>query len=294
MDLLQREKVFNFWMNIRLKYNSFSHNICVKHVEILLVSIFDVLPLVSKKKIFDSTPPQIFLCVFGLQKVPYSNRISDLQEIAVTNLSTFFDESYKKKNQNDIHKFAQDLKSVSNTNLHSSDLNNYILKLLNFIVGRCDLNLFLRLRESLKFLMHQNLQFNVDLIENMFEKLKENNDGRIDFFYLFIQSLAHSESYKSCANNFIRTLSSNRNSQIFFVKTTDNADLVGLNFKKRKLDFTSTPMVKDKLCDETLFEHSLEKMCLKINELKNNVNRQLTTNEQNLTLKLIKALQSML
>lgn len=295
MDPLQREKAFKFWIDIRMKYKAFLQDIAMRQMEILIASIFDILPLVSKKRIFESTPQEMFLCILGLQRIPESDKKYNLRSDIVKELLKFFDNNNKNKDQVDFKIFLQKLKIISNENINNIELNENILKLVNFSLGRSNSSSYLLLRVCLKFLNNQRLQFREDLIENMFEKLQKNNDGRLEYFYSFIQILLCNETHKEITMNFIRSLNPNKISQIFIPTniSKENVDTGVVNLKRIKLDFTSTPFGKES-SNEKLIEHSLEKMCSRTKELKANLKRPLTTTEHSLTMKLIENLQSIL
>lgn len=234
------------------------------------------------------------MSIFGLQRVPDSNKKSDLKDEVVKELVQFFDDSNRKMDYNRLNTFLQNLKIISNINLHNSELNDHILKFLNFAVGRNDLSLFLRARVCLKFLIHQDPKFREDLIENMFEELNKNDDGRVEYFHIFMNRLLHSEVHGTITAKFIKSLKSDNISQIFVPKNIERGNPFGINFKKRKLDFTSTPLGKKPPLNEKFIENSLDKMCLQVNEMKADLKRPLTIAEQSLKKKLIENLQSML
>lgn len=299
MDPLQREKAFKFWMDIRMRYNVILQDLAIRHMDILIASIFDILPLVSRKRIFESTQNEIFLCILGLQRTPDSENRSNLKNNIVKELLKFFDSINKRKNQGDLKTFLQNLKIISNENVNNIELNEKVLKFVSFSLRRSNPNSYILLRICLKFLSNQSLKFREDLIKNLFDELQKNNDGRIEYFYSFIQILLCSENHKEITENYIRSMNSNKISQIFIPNINinkDNSDPGVINFRKRKLDFmmcTSTPLGK-KSSNEKLFEHSLEKMCSEIKELKANLKRPLTTTEHSLAMKMIQNLQSML
>lgn len=270
-------------------------------MEVLIVSIFDILPLASKKKIFVSTNEKLFLIIFGLQRIPDANNRSDLKSTIVEQLLRFFEESTNGKDTNCLNAFFENLQSIFNVNLQNRELNDHILKLVNFLIGnrlgRNPLNVSLMLSICLKFLSNQDLQFRVDLIENMFEELQKNADGRIEYFYMFLNKLLKNENHRTITKHFIRTLRSTDILKMFVSNNMEKANPTTsdeMPFKRKKLDFTSTPLGKNSQSNEKCLEQSLEKMCFRISDLKANLKRPLTNVESSLTKKLIDNLQSML
>ncbi|KAL5281581.1 hypothetical protein ACFFRR_005130 [Megaselia abdita] len=298
MDPLQREKAFNFWIDIRVRFHVLTESFGIKHVEILLVFIFDILPLATQKKIFESTGTKMFLCIFTLQRVPDSKGMTDLKTGIVHELIQYFGDNTQKWDKEGLNNFAENLKIVSNINLHNNELNDNILKLLSFLIGYSSENISL-LRLCLKFLICQDPIFRADLVENMFEELRKKDNGLIQYFYIFIYNLLNSESHKTVTENFIKTLSSNYMLSIFIQrsKEKENGDPFEMSFKRRRLDFTSTPLGKligGGRSDEKLIEHSLEKMCSDVSDLKASLKRPLTNVESRLTKKIIQNLQSIM
>lgn len=293
---MQREKSFKYWMDISTKYKGSLEN--KAPLQILLKSIFDILPLVTKKKIFEATPEKQFLENLGVERAPDSHRKNEMKNLIVGELLKFFEES--STNKNSLSDFLNNLRRIFSVNLKNHDLNDYILKLVSFLIGflaENHSNMF-PLRVCLKFLVCQDMKFRDDLVENMFQELKKNDFKDLQYFNILIYKLLNSNDHKIVTERFLKTLKFNNLTSIFvpILDEKENKDVIEIAFKRRKLDFTSTPLGKGPSLTSNgeCIEQCLEKMCSQSTFIKANLKRPLTSAESNLTKKLIKNLQSIL